>query len=303
MAIKKIHTMLPGLYLVDLDVPQLTGFHQFISSWIYTRQETTLIVDPGPPSTIPVLLDALDFLNIKKVDYLLLTHIHPDHGGGAGHLVRAFPDLPVLCHPKGIPHLADPEKLWQGSLKVLGDVARAYGEMVPLPAENMGFERRFRVGPFEIEVVETPGHAAHHLSFLIDGLLFAAELAGVSIAAGAGFFQRPATPPRFIYEVYKNSLKTAAALGAQQLCLGHYGVRGDPNVFFESAEHQLERWLETVHTHMRAAAPYNEQNVFEELLQSDPLMEYFKTLPADVQQRERYFSLNSLRGMYGYLSE
>ncbi len=297
-----IQTILPGLYLVDLDLPSLSGFHHFISSWIYSKQGTTIIVDPGPPSTIPVLLEALDMLHIKKVDYLLLTHIHLDHGGGAGHLVQAFPDLPVLCHPKGIPHLTDPEKLWQGSLKVLGEVAEAYGKLLPVPAENLSFRTRLQVGPFDIEITETPGHAAHHISYLTDGLLFAAELAGVSLPINNSFYQRPATPPRFIYEVYKKSLQTAAALDARQLCLGHHGVRSDPEAFFLSAEWQLEHWLETVRRHMRADAPYSEENVLDELLRTDPLMIDFTALPEDVQQRERYFCLNSLRGMYGYLS-
>ncbi len=298
----KVRTVLPGLHLVDLDLPPLTGFHRFISSWIYTKQGVTLIVDPGPPSTIPLLLTALESLHIKKIGYLLLTHIHLDHGGGAGHLVQAFPDLPVLCHPKGIPHLTDPEKLWQGSVAVLGSVAEAYGKPLPVPAENLGFLNRLQTGPFDIKVVETPGHALHHISYLTDGLLFAAELAGVSIPVNHSFFQRPATPPRFIYEVYKHSLEKAAGFGAQHLCLGHYGLRSDPETFFLAAEQQLERWLETVHSHIRAGATYNEQDVFEQLLQTDPLMKNFKALPVAVQQRERYFCLNSLRGMHGYLS-
>ena len=296
----KIESVLPGLYLVDLDLPQLTGFRRFISSWIYTKQGYTLIVDPGPPSTIPLLLAALNALHIKKIDYLLLTHIHMDHGGGAGHLLQAFPETPVLCHPKAITHLTDPQRLWEGSLNVLGVVAEAYGPLQPVAPQNLGYNSRLRVGPFEIEVVETPGHASHHISFLVDGLLFAAELAGVSIPVNGGYMQRPATPPRFIYEISKASLERAAGLKARHLCLGHHGLRSDPDLFFSAAAGQLDLWLNAVRANL---TEYHPQNVFEQLVRQDPLLSRFKELPEDIRLRESYFCHNSLRGMYEYVTK
>ena len=110
-----IHKKSKNLFLIDLD-QKLPGFRKFISSWLYTKDHKNIIIDPGPTSTIPVLEKALADLNIHKVDYILLTHIHIDHAGGTGLLLSKFPDSKVLCHPMGIPHMINPEKLWQGSL-------------------------------------------------------------------------------------------------------------------------------------------------------------------------------------------
>ena len=99
----------------------------------------TLLVDPGPASTIPYLVERLDELGIRTIDYILLTHIHLDHAGGTGQLLRHFPGAKVNCHPKGIPHMVAPQKLWEESIKVLGKVAEAYGEMAPVPESCISF--------------------------------------------------------------------------------------------------------------------------------------------------------------------
>jgi len=299
-AAPKITQWTEHLYMVDLDLP-LTGFRQFISSWIYHKEGHALVVDPGPTSTIPVLVRALQELGIKRIDYLLLTHIHLDHGGGAGALLKHFPDTPVNCHPKGIAHLIEPEKLWQGSLKVLGKIARAYGPVQPVKKENLSYQQNIKVGPFSIEVIETPGHASHHVNYFVDGLLFAAETAGVSIPINGGFYQRIATPPRFIYNVYKTSLQKAAEIPAEHLCLGHYGLRSDAKTFFKAADDQLELWMNTLEDHLSTEDVYDEQAVLRRLLTSDPALRLFPKMERDIQKRELYFCRNSLQGMYQYL--
>src|SRR5690242_9017571 len=131
---------LDNLFCIDLDQPALEGFRKFISSWLYLGQGFTLLVDPGPLSTIPRLSAELRRLGVERLDYALLTHIHIDHAGGTGALLREFPGATVICHPEGIRHLVAPEKLWQGSRKVLGPLADAYGEIVPVPAERIRFD-------------------------------------------------------------------------------------------------------------------------------------------------------------------
>ncbi|MGZ3597897.1 MAG: MBL fold metallo-hydrolase, partial [Syntrophales bacterium] len=101
------HEPMKDLYIVDLDQP-LEGFYNFLNSWVYRQGGLTIVVDPGPRSTIPVLVKALKELDVKKLDYILLTHIHIDHAGGAGLLVGHYPDAMVICHPKGIRHMIDP---------------------------------------------------------------------------------------------------------------------------------------------------------------------------------------------------
>lgn len=94
-----IHKPLENLYIVDLDQP-LEGFYTFLNSWVYRQDGLTIAVDPGPRSTIPVLVEALKQLKVEKLDYILLTHIHIDHAGGTGLLVKHFQEARVICHPK-----------------------------------------------------------------------------------------------------------------------------------------------------------------------------------------------------------
>ncbi len=114
----------PKLSLIPLD-QDIPGFGSFIGSWLY-KGEKTFLVDVGPAATVPLLINALDSLGVKSLDAILLTHIHIDHAGGIGDLASRFPDTPVVCHGSGIPHLRDPSRLWQGSVKTLGDVATGY---------------------------------------------------------------------------------------------------------------------------------------------------------------------------------
>ena len=95
------------------------------------------IVDAGPSATAPQLLAALEDLDIRHLDYILITHIHIDHAGAVAELSRAYPDAAIVCHPAGIPHLEDPVRLWEGSVKTLGDVGKAYGPLQPVPGGRM----------------------------------------------------------------------------------------------------------------------------------------------------------------------
>ncbi|MBD3226210.1 MAG: MBL fold metallo-hydrolase [Caldithrix sp.] len=297
----KTHHMGNGLYLVDLD-QELTGFRQFISSWIYQRDGANYVVDPGPSSTIHLLVEALQKLDIHQVHYILLTHIHLDHAGGTGHLLQAFPQARVICHPKGIPHLIDPTKLWRGSLNVLGKIAKTYGRLKPVPAPAIGYKELLEGQ--RIDVVETPGHASHHVSYVMDGILFAGEVAGVSINGEQNdHLLRIATPPKFIYEIYEASLQKASRIEAEKMCFGHYGMRTDVKDVFARAKDQLQLWMDIVRKHYARGSDRPEQAIYNDILQHDPALSSFHQLPPDIRQREHYFCLNSIKGMYEYVKE
>lgn len=291
----------PGLFLIDLDQP-LKGFRQFISSWVYQRGETTIIIDPGPASTIPHLLRELQQAGLKHPDYILLTHIHIDHAGGAGLLLKTFPNIRILCHPKGIPHLINPEKLWNASLQILGELAETYGPIAPIPEEKLFYSNHLQAKDFSIHVFETPGHAAHHISFLIDDLLFVGEALGVNLPGMQGSYLRIATPPKFKYDIYRSSLERIRRLPAKGLCFGHYGYREDVRNVVNQAMNQLDHWMETVREALQEGIT-EEKVILEKLLKSDPNLKQFANLPADIQARERYFCKNSIKGMVQYLEE
>ena len=289
-----------NLYLIDID-QALEGFRKFISAWLYRIDGATVLVDPGPASTIPYLVEQLKQAGVNKIDHILLTHIHLDHAGGTGHLQQHFPGAKINCHPKGIPHMVAPQRLWEESKKVLGNIAEAYGEMAPVPESNISYSEAIDVGALTVEVVETPGHAAHHVSYRMGDILFAGEVCGVYVPLENGFYVRPATPPPFQHRIFRDSIAKAAALDVSFICLGHYGCRQDATALFERARRQLDSWVDTVERHFRKGSDPFEETVLADLIATDPDMSGWQSLPKDIQARERHFCFNSIRGIRGYL--
>jgi glyoxylase-like metal-dependent hydrolase (beta-lactamase superfamily II) len=184
-----------------------------------------VLVDPGPQSCEETLLAALDHQQPKA---LLLTHIHFDHAGAAGALVRRWPDLPVYVHERGAPHLVDPERLVASAARLYGGeegLARLWGEVVPVPEANLrvlsGGERDVE-GAFTVEY--TPGHASHHVCYLHEpsGWAFVGDMAGVRVPAFE-FTLAPTPPPDIDVEAWERSLETIGGWQPQGLGLTHFG--------------------------------------------------------------------------------
>jgi glyoxylase-like metal-dependent hydrolase (beta-lactamase superfamily II) len=286
---------------IDLDQPGLTGFRQFISSWLYCGENFNLVVDPGPLSTIPNLIVELRRQGVERLDYVLLTHIHIDHAGGTGALLREFPAAKVICHPDGIRHLLDPAKLWEGTQKVLGShLATAYREIVAVPAGNIGFEEE--VGATGVRSFLTPGHAPHHCAYLLDDLLFAGEVAGARSIVAEGIYIRPATPPRFILETALDSVERMIALKPRRMVFAHYGMVDNAVVHLKIARDQLLLWVEGAKTVATFAEADREEAFFVWLLAHDHNFGNFVQLPEDIKARERYFFGNTYRGMAEYVA-
>lgn len=288
-----------NLVCIDLDQPTLEGFRKFIGAWLYRRDGCTLLVDPGPLSTIPRLLGELRRYGVERLDYILLTHIHIDHAGGAGALLREFPGARAICHPEGIRHLVAPEKLWQGSRKVLGRLAEAYGEIVPVPAERIGFEEE--IGASGVRAFLTPGHAQHHCCYLLDDLLFGGEVAGVRSEVKDGIYMRPATPPRFLLEVALDSLDRMIALAPRRMVFAHYGLIEDALEHLQVGRRQLLLWVRGVAATAAVPEHGREEALLAWLMEKDEIFRNFSQLPPDIQARERYFLGNTLRGMSEYV--
>jgi glyoxylase-like metal-dependent hydrolase (beta-lactamase superfamily II) len=193
-----------------------------------------LIVDPGPSSCLETLLAGL----ASEPRALLLTHIHLDHAGASGSLVRRFPELRVYVHELGAPHLADPGKLLTSAGRLYGDdMDRLWGEVLPVPGENLVALS----GGEEIEefrVAYAPGHAGHHVAYLHEatGDAYVGDLAGVRIPPH-DFTVAPTPPPDIDVEAWERSLKTVADWRPQRLCLTHFGP-------IDEVDRQLERMRE-----------------------------------------------------------
>jgi len=298
----KITEAAPGLYLLPLD-QEITGFQSFVSAWLFQGENVTFLVDPGPAATVPDLVRGLEALSVKSLDCILLTHIHIDHAGGTGDLLDRYPDTPVVLHASGIKHMADPARLWEGSLKTLGDTARAYGPIRPVPEKLLMDVEGF--SEHGIRSILTPGHAQHHVSYLYDSILFAGEAGGIRPDTDeGGRYLRPATPPRFIYEITMESLDRLLATPHEILCYGHFGATRDTPHLLKTQKHQLGRWREII-TSVMAETPNEDvlQAAFRRLLAEDPLLQAFHGLSPDVTQREEGFLMNSIRGFTGYLAD
>lgn len=198
-----------------------------------------VVVDPGPSTCVEALLEGLGG---EAPRALLLTHIHLDHSGGTGVLVRRFPGLEVYVHELGAPHLIDPTKLVASAGKLYGDdMDRLWGEVAPVPEENV---RRLEGGETleGFRVAYAPGHASHHVAYLHEasGEAFVGDVGGVRVPP-AGFTIAPTPPPDIDVDAWNESLDTVAGWSPTALCLTHFGRADDPGVQIERVRESLAR--------------------------------------------------------------
>jgi glyoxylase-like metal-dependent hydrolase (beta-lactamase superfamily II) len=198
------------------------------------------VIDPGPQPCLGTLLDALGG---EAPRALLLTHIHLDHAGASGALVRRFPSLAVYVHEAGAPHLADPSKLLASAARLYGDeMERLWGEVLPVPEPNLHPLR----GGEEVEglrVAHTPGHASHHVAYLDvrGGEAYVGDVAGVRIPP-AGLILAPTPPPELDLEAWERSLEIVEAWAPRALRLTHFGEVEGVEAHLAAVRESLRRW-------------------------------------------------------------
>lgn len=288
------------LFLIEL-IPPLPGFDQFIGAWLY-KGPITFLVDVGPAVTLPLLLQALASLHVTHLDYIFLTHIHMDHAGGVGYLSEKFPETPIVCNGNGLNHLADPSRLWTGSLKTLGDTARAYGPMKAVPARLLVAADRFDFNG--IIPVLTPGHSPHHVSYLTPDYLFAGEAGGVCLQLPDGrSWLRPATPPQHFLATALSSIDRLIALSPDRICYAHFGVKSEAVRHLSRHRTQLLLWEQVITENMKTSGPEDLVNgCLACLLAQDPELVGYDGLSPAQKKRETFFLINSVRGFLGYLN-
>ncbi len=192
-------------------------------------------VDVGTNSSVPYLLGALDELGIARaaVDYLLLTHVHLDHAGGAGLLMQQLPNARAVLHPRGAPHMIDPGRLIAGARAVYGEepFRRMYGELLPIPPERVravGDGEHIRLGNRTLELLHTPGHAQHHY-VVVDAAhasIFSGDTFGISYRAldtEKGAFITPSTvPTQFDPQQHIESIDRMLSRKPESIYLMHF---------------------------------------------------------------------------------
>jgi glyoxylase-like metal-dependent hydrolase (beta-lactamase superfamily II) len=209
------------------------------------------IIDPGPESTLPTLRERLQErgISIAEIEAILLTHIHLDHAGATGSLVRENPRLAVYVHQNGAPHVIDPSKLLASAGRLWGDdLPRLFGNTLPVPQQNLRIlegGESIPLGASRLDVAYTPGHASHHVSYFDtdSGVAFVGDTAGIRIENGR--YILPATPPPDIdLDLWDSSFKTILARRPTQLLLTHYGFSQNPATHLAEFRERLHRWAE-----------------------------------------------------------
>jgi glyoxylase-like metal-dependent hydrolase (beta-lactamase superfamily II) len=239
---------------VTLDL-NWTGRPKSIAAVLVQSDGVNALIDPGPASTLETLRAGLNEhgLRVQDLHTILLTHIHLDHAGAVGALVKENPKLDVFVHEFGAPRVADPSKLLASARRLYGaEMDRLYGDVLPVPEENLralaGGET-VSVGKRDFEILYTPGHASHHLTFwdAQDGVAFVGDVGGITVEGDT--FIMPATPPPDIdIELWNNSLDAIAALRPAKLFLTHFGYAHDPQAHIARYRKKLADWSAMVKT-------------------------------------------------------
>jgi len=213
-----------------------------VASYLLETEDGPALFDCGATTTIPHLKAGLAErgLDLTDVRHLLLSHIHLDHAGAAGVLVRQNPWLQVHVSEVGAPHLLDPSKLDASARRLYGDAFdELWGELAPIPAENVHVVGDRVVG---LACFPTPGHAWHHVSYLdADGTLYAGDAAGVRLAGGR-FVMPPCPPPELDLEAWERTIAEIERRAPARLALIHFGVFDDVQEHLSSLRETLRRW-------------------------------------------------------------
>jgi glyoxylase-like metal-dependent hydrolase (beta-lactamase superfamily II) len=231
--------------LEPLDLLHL-GRERVIGAYLVETEDGVALFDCGPSTCVPALKERLRErgLELGDVHHLLLSHIHLDHAGAAGVLVREHPGLRVHVSPVGAPHLVDPSRLEQSARRLYGDeFDTLWGELAPVPRENV-YETADRV--LGLECFPSPGHASHHVCYLgADGTLWAGDAAGVRVQPSR-FVLPPTPPPEFDLDTWERTLDEIEARRPERLALIHFGVTDEPAQHLAELRGRLRAWTERV---------------------------------------------------------
>jgi glyoxylase-like metal-dependent hydrolase (beta-lactamase superfamily II) len=222
------------------------GNDRAIGVYVLDTADGPALLDCGPASTLPALKTGLaqQGLALTDIRHLLLTHIHLDHAGAAGTLVREHPGLQVHVSERGAPHLLDPSRLESSARRLYQDFYDVlWGELAPVPAANLHVVGDETVG---LETFPTPGHAWHHVTYLdADGTLYAGDAAGVRIQP-ATYVRPPTPPPDIDVEQWLLTIDEIERRTPQRLALIHFGVFDDVADHLGAFKLELARFTEIV---------------------------------------------------------
>ena len=249
MAEPRVTDLGDGLYQIDA---YMHDDAQRLACYLYDTPERVL-VECGPSSTLHHLIEVLESLGIDDLATIVVTHIHLDHAGGAGHLAQRFPSAKIGVHSNGARHMADPERLWNSAVRIYGEegMQRLWGPMEPIAEDRLMILEEGSIVPLGngrvLDVMYTPGHAKHHVVFHDgnSGGMFVGDSVGITFPHG--HFVQPVTPPpdldppMLVQQLHRMAEREPTFLG-----FAHFGVHHDPIDALAQAEARLDEWVEFI---------------------------------------------------------
>lgn len=214
------------------------GITRVLTSYVI-RVTPAVLIDPGPATAIPYVLEALKQLGITELSYVIPTHIHLDHAGAIGQLSSLYPAAKMVLHPSAVRHMADPSRLIDSTRMAFGEhFEDTWGAIIAVPESHMKIVEdgeTIDAAGRNLKIVYSPGHAPHHISIFDEktGGIFSGEALGVP-RPGAEDFPLPAVvPPSFDPDTYLDSIRKLQALKPRFIFYGHDGVSSEPEKMIE----------------------------------------------------------------------
>ena len=262
-----------GITLID------TGFNRpsMAACYLLQQGDKAVVIETGTIHTVPIILELLRERNIKneQVAYVIPTHVHLDHAGGAGALMQHLPEAKLVVHPRGARHMIDPAKLQAGATAVYGEEVynKVYGELVPVAPERVieaGDGFTLDLSGRVLHFLDTPGHARHHFCVYDEQSqgIFSGDTFGIAYQEFTNergpFIFPTSTPVQFDPEAMKQSIKRLMDLDPQRFYLTHYGMVESPKALAEALLQQIDDYVDIAH---RCASGENvEQAIYAALM-------------------------------------
>ncbi len=249
------------------------GAERVIGSYLVETADGPAIHDCGPATDVEALKAGLEErgLDLTDVRHLLLSHIHLDHAGAAGTLVREHPKLRVHVSELGAPHLIDPSRLEASARRLYGDTFDTlWGELAPVPQENIHVVGDRVLG---FECFPSPGHASHHVVYVSgDGIAYCGDAAGVRIQPHE-LVVPPTPPPEVDVEAWRTTIDELERRDPARLALIHFGVADNPREHLEQLRKRLDEWAG------RVAEGATEEEFVAAAIDSQEAEEYDRAMP------------------------
>lgn len=237
------------LYMIDA---YMEGSNNRLSCYLYDTA-APLLIDAGPSTSFAHLLSVLDRIGVDALATVLITHVHMDHGGAAGHFAQRFPDARIAVHHLGTPHLVDPVRLWNSTARIYGaeQLEAKWGPMIPIAPDRIDSLYEGDTIPIgtstPLQILDTPGHAKHHVT------IFDPETGGMYVGDAAGLcyphghpIQPNTPPPEFDPHQMTGQLRRMAALQPSFVGFAHFGPRHDAQEALAESERRVWEWVDLI---------------------------------------------------------